>query len=118
MRNVRLNKTVYSKEELEKSVDNTFKTFVDEVEEDNDTTAEFFRLYEKLYYEIPTQGENNTHEFLIKESSKLVQIEKDDSEIQPLLDEITDLRQRLLESNIQNVEEQQELANNIDTKTI
>ncbi len=116
MRNVRLNKKVYSKEELEKSVDNTFKTFVDEVEEDNDTIAEFFRLYEKLYYEIPTEGETNTHEFLIRESSKLVQLEKDDSEIQPLLDEITDLRQRLLEANIQNVEEQQELANNIDTK--
>ena len=35
MPNIRLNKKVYRKEELEKSIDSSFKTFVDVVEEDD-----------------------------------------------------------------------------------
>ena len=114
MHNVRLNKKVFKKEELEKSIDSSFKTFVDTVEVDNDTVAEFFRLYDKLFYEIPAEGPSNTHEFLIRESSKLVQLEKDDTEIQPLLDEITNLRTRLLETNVENIESMNELTEDIN----
>lgn len=114
MHNIRLNKKVFKKNELEKSIDSSFKTFIDAVEIDNDTVAELFRLYDKLFYEIPAEGETNSHEFLIKESSKLVQLEKDDTEIQPLLDEITNLRTRLLQVNIENIESENELKEEIN----
>jgi len=116
MHNVRLNKKVYKKEELEKSIDSSFKTFVDIQEEDTDTVAEFFRLYNKLFYDIPAEGASNSHEYIIKESSKLVKLERDDTEIQPLLDEITELRTRLLELNVENIESINELTQDINTQ--
>ena len=84
MANIRLSRTVYKKDELDKSIDSSFKSFVDTVEVDTDTIEEFFRLYTKLYYDIEPLGEFNSHEFLIKESSKLVQLETNDEAIQPL----------------------------------
>jgi hypothetical protein len=97
MANIRVKKTVLSKEEFEKAVDTSFTTFVDpQAEEDTDTVEELFRLYNKLYYEIPIEEDTNSHKFLIQESSKLVDFEKDLSDIQPLLDEITYLREQLL----------------------
>jgi len=111
MANIRLSKTVYKKDEIDKAIDNRFTSFVEKVEEDNDTVAEFFRLYEKLFLEIPPTGQTQSHEYLIRESSKLVRLDGEDEEIQPLLDEISDLRQRLLEANIENLDTQNELIN-------
>lgn len=97
MANIRVKKTVLDKDEFEKVVDTSFKTFVDPATiEDNDTVEEFFRLYNKLYYEIPIDDDTDSHKFLIQESSKLVDLEKDLTEIQPLLDEISYLREQLL----------------------
>jgi len=111
MANIRLSKTVYKKDEVDKAVDNRFTSFIERVEEDNDTVAEFFRLYEKLFLEIPATGQTQSHEYLIRESSKLVRLDGEDEEIQPLLDEISDLRQRLLETNIESLDTQNELIN-------
>lgn len=111
MANIRLSKTVYKKDEVDKAIDNRFTSFVEKVEEDNDTVAEFFRLYEKLFLEIPPTGQTQSHEYLIRESSKLVRLDGEDEEIQPLLDEISDLRQRLLEANIESLDTQNELIN-------
>lgn len=115
MANIRLSKTVYKKDEVDKAVDNRFTSFVEKVEEDNDTVAEFFRLYEKLFLEIPATGQTKSHEYLIRESSKLVRLDGEDEEIQPLLDEISDLRQRLLETNIESLDTQNELINSFVT---
>ena len=104
-REVRLKKTTFNKEQYSKAIDNKFKTFISPAEEvDTDTVEEFFRLYSKLFYEIPVEGESNSHQYILKESSKLVDFDKDTSEIQPLLDEITDLRERLLQTNTELIE--------------
>lgn len=109
---VRIKKTVASKAEFDKVVNTQFTSFVSLAPTENtDTVAELFRLYNKLYYEIPTEGDNS-HTFLIQESSKMVSIEKDLTEIQPLLDEITELRERLLLVNQQLIEVQSEAITN------
>lgn len=103
----RLSKTLFNKNELTKVVKTDFTTFAQPtVEQDNDTVQELFRLYDKLYLEIPLQGPQS-HAYLIEESSKLVSITQD-LDIQPLLDEISELRQRLLDANeeILNLENQ------------
>jgi hypothetical protein len=93
---IRIQKTVANKTEFNRAVDTKFRTFIDPVpDEETDTVEELFRLYNKLYYDIPLEG-TNSHTTLIQESSKLVDIERDLTDIQPLLDEITDLRERLL----------------------
>jgi len=100
---VKLELTVLERDNFEKVVDTSFKTFTEPVATvDNDTVQELFRLFNKLFYSIPIYGPVGTLEELVTKSKELYQ-EADGQapEIQPLLDEITDLRQRLLEANQQ-----------------
>jgi len=102
---IRISKTVLNKSDFSKVVDSTFKTFVTlDPTVNTDTVEEFFRLYSKLFYEIPIEGDTNSHTYLIQESSKLVSVDKDLTDIQPLLDEISELRERLLQVNQQMIE--------------
>lgn len=66
------------------------------------TTDEFFQIYENLFYEIPKEGEVNSHEYIIKQSTDYVGSTGMSNEIQALLDEITFLRQEniTLQQNI------------------
>lgn len=99
---INIQKTVFSTVDFNKVIDNTFKTFTQPVpEEDPDTPEELFRLYEKLYYVIDITGEENSHEYLVKKSSELLTFDKVTEDIQPLLDEIAQLRQDNLTLNQQ-----------------
>lgn len=90
---VNIQKTVFSTADFNKVVDSTFKTFVQPVpEQDTDTPEELFRLYEKLYYVIDVTGETDSHEYLVKKSSELLTFDRVTEDIQPLLDEIAQLR--------------------------
>jgi hypothetical protein len=100
--NVEIRKTVLGTDNFNKVIDNSFKTFTQPVpEEDPDTPEELFRLYEKLYYSIDVTGETDSHEYLIKKSSELVNFDRVTEDIQPLLDEIADLRGQNLALNQQ-----------------
>lgn len=94
---IRLQKTVYNREQFDKVIDRNFNTFAQPVApEDLPTVEEFFTLYQELFYEIPIQGTSQSHEYLVKKSSELVSFEKDTEDIQPLLDEIAQLRETIL----------------------
>lgn len=99
---IRIQKELYLKDQYQSTIDAEFTTFVKPVEEvDTDTIEELFRLYDKLYYSIPIEGPDNSHEYILAKSSELVDIEKNTEDIQPLLDEIAQLRQQLLDANQQ-----------------
>ena len=99
---VNIYKEVYKKEEINTVIDTEFKTFTKPVEEvDTDTVEEFFRLYDKLYYTIPAEGEDKSHQYLLQRSSELTNLEQTSEDIQPLLDEVAQLRQQLLNANQQ-----------------
>lgn len=99
---IKIVRTVFNTTEFTKVVDNSFKTFTQPIpEEDLDTTEEFFRLYEKLYYVIDIEGETNSHQYLVKKSSELLNFDTVTEDIQPLLDEIAQLREQLLSANQQ-----------------
>ena len=102
---IQIQKTVYNNAGLSKIIDREFKAFAEPIpEQDTDTVDELFRLYDKLYLEIPVNGTTNSHEYLITRSSELVNVDLDNEAIQPLLEEISDLRTELLAAN-------QEIAN-------
>lgn len=102
---LRISKTQYNKEDLDKVIDRSFKTFGQPAPEDDAFSVEdFFYQYEELFNEIPLNGATNSHEYLIKTSGALLEFEKDTEDIQPLLDEIAQLRQQLLEANQEIVE--------------
>jgi hypothetical protein len=97
---IRIEKDSYRLKQFDRVIDREFKTFTEpQPEVDNDTVEELFRLYDKLFYSIPIEGESNSHQFIIKKSSELATYEKYTEDIQPLLDEIANLRQQLLETN-------------------
>jgi hypothetical protein len=97
---VKLKKTVYDSVKLSKQVDREFSTFVTPPPaEDLDTVSELFRLYDKLYFELPINGKTSSHEYLVTRSSELYTPPTETVEIQPLLDEIAQLREELLQAN-------------------
>lgn len=56
------------------------------------TIDDFFTLYERFFFEITKYGDFNTHEYLIVESSNYINYQRDNIDIQALLDEIAELR--------------------------
>ena len=62
------------------------------------TVDEFFQLYEELFLSIPKEGDTNSHTYILnKEAEYLGSDLANDVDIQALLQEITDLRQQLLQ---------------------
>lgn len=99
---IRIQKELYIKNQYESAFDTEFKTFIEPpVEVDTDTIEELFRLYDKLYYTIPLEGPVNSHEYILQKSSEISNFNKTTEEIEPLLDEIAQLRQQLLDANQQ-----------------
>ena len=70
------------------------------------TVGDFFTIYQTLFYQIPKQGDVNSHEFLIKESTEYTQFIAQQEEINALLAEIDELR-------AQNVTLVQDMTNTI-----
>jgi len=100
--NIEIRKLVFSSAEFNKVVNRDFMTFTQPIEDvESDTPEELFRLYEKLYYLIDVNGDTNSHEYLVKRSVEIVGFQQTTEEIQPLLDEIGQLRQQLLLANQQ-----------------
>lgn len=112
-KNISLKKTTYIKEDYDKVVNREFTFFVEESTEQVVTVEEFFNLYEDLYLEIPIEGDINSHEYLASKSGELANLERNTEEIQPLLDEIAQLREQLLNANRQIVELQSNIASNV-----
>lgn len=99
---VRIQKQLFKSDQFNTLIDREFKTFIKPVQEiDTDTVEELFRLYDKLYFNIPIEGEINSHQYLLRKSSELTEFDKSTEDIQPLLDEIAQLRQQLLNANQQ-----------------
>lgn len=99
---VRIRKQSYRSDQFNNLVNREFNTYTKpEVVVDTDTIEELFRLYDKLFFTIPIEGEQNSHQYLLQKSSELTDLEKTTEDLQPLLDEIAQLRQQLLEANQQ-----------------
>ena len=102
-----LNKTVVNQDKFKRVVNTDFTTFVNtNFEKKELTVEEFFSEYERLFFDIPEFGENNSHEYLSKKSSEYINFEKDTQDIQPLLDEIASLREQLLQANTELIQAQ------------
>tara|TARA_B100001093_G_C26471800_1_gene860964 strand:- start:284 stop:676 length:393 start_codon:yes stop_codon:yes gene_type:complete len=94
-------KTSFPKSQYNKVINNSFTQLVTipEVPLPPPTVGEFFELYNQLFFDIPKKGEINSHEFLIRESTQYVGDELPSLELEALLEEVTNLREQLLEAN-------------------
>ena len=112
--NIQLNKNVFSKRQYQKTIDTSFsqlgvKTVQEQIDE-QPTVQEFFNLYNELFYEIPEEGETNSHEYLVKESGEYIDFNQINEDIQILLDEITKLREESLKKDTTILDLEQEIA--------
>lgn len=82
----------YDRADLDFVLDRSFSQFGQQDEDQERTVDQFFVDYENLFYQIPVEGEINSHEYLIRKSSELYHLDASLENIQPLLDEITLLR--------------------------
>jgi hypothetical protein len=98
-------KSVFNKDQYSKTIDTSFREFgVTTISNDIQTQPninQFFELYNQLFYDIPPTGETNSHEFLVQQSGEYINFEANAEEIRALQDEIANLREELLNTQIQ-----------------
>ena len=99
---VKLNRQVFNKDKFNETVDTTFSQLVDNTpapvfDVNLATIEDFFTLYDNFFFEIPKEGDINSHRFLFKESGDYINAELISEEVQALLQEIVELRQENLE---------------------
>jgi len=98
-----LNRTVFNKDAYENTIDTSFSqvSVPPPPLEDTITVTEFFNLYNAIFYDIPAQGETNSHAYIVAKSGDYINADQISEDVQALLDEITVLRQDLLTANQQ-----------------
>jgi hypothetical protein len=111
--NIILYRQVFDKNKFNETVDTEFNQLLDKsdlqfFDLNLATVEDFFNLYNKLFYEIPKQGDVNSHQFLAAESAEYVDFLANNAEVQALLDEIAELR----EENLGLRQEMAEIFNN------
>lgn len=117
---INLNKKVYAKNQYERVIDTKFSQLASTPTETtlvvspSISVQEFFQYYNELFFEIPKEGETNSHEYLIKTSSEYINSTLINEDIQALLDEINILQQQNLELNRQLVE----LSSNVASSNV
>ena len=100
MAQISLDKTTFSKEDFDKLVDRSFKQLIDQTPQDTVFTLEnFFQLYEDIFDQIPREGDINSHRYILRKESEYLGVDIEELDVQALLDEITSLRQELLDTN-------------------
>jgi len=98
MSQIPVQKTVFNKANFPKVVDTQFHQLFNSGEGDDTpefTLEDFFALYEQLFYQIPKDGDSNSHNYILQKEADYLGIELNTDNLQALLDEITVLRQEV-----------------------
>lgn len=110
MAKIDLRKTVYNKDQFSRVVGGREFTTFGTQPGTIFSVEDFFTQYDNLFLTIPVFGDTNSHEFLVRKSSELVGFQRTTDDIQPLLDEISSLRDQLLQTRQENINLQIEAA--------
>lgn len=102
MEQINLAKTVRGANTYTSVIDTEFTELIAQVEETTEETVtveRFFELYESLFFDIPVDGELNSHKYLVNRSTQYLGGNQLDLEKQALIEEINSLRSQLTELN-------------------
>jgi hypothetical protein len=102
MDNVTIKKQVYGANKYNKVIDTSFSQLIKpqniEVQPPlDDQILNFFKTYNDLFYNIPKEG-NNSHQYLIQNSTEYTGYVAQSDTINALLEEINQLKQDLLKA--------------------
>tara|TARA_R110002167_G_scaffold144113_1_gene334158 strand:- start:278 stop:646 length:369 start_codon:yes stop_codon:yes gene_type:complete len=118
--NVDIKLTTYNRTQFDKAINTDFTQFNGNNETPEKTAAEtistagFFEAYDRLFLEIPKQGETNSHQYITNRSGEYVGGEDVSAEVQALTAEVTQLR----EENITLQQQIIQLTDTIDITTL
>ncbi len=98
MSNIPIEKQVFDKNTYNKIIDTNFNQLNNNNENVSPFTLDdFFSLYEQLFYQIPKEGETNSHRFILQKEADYLGVMINEDDVQALLSEITLLRQQALD---------------------
>jgi hypothetical protein len=99
MSEISIKKQVFNKTTFPKVVDTQFRQLINTTN-DNEapsfTLEDFFLLYEQLFYQIPKDGDSNSHQYILQKEADYLGVKLNTDDIQSLLTEITVLRQEVI----------------------
>ena len=101
MSQIPIQKTVFNKEAYTKVIDTNFTQLLNQGAGEDQlsfTVDDFFQLYENLFFQIPKEGDINSHRYILQKEAGYLGVSISQDDIQALLDEITSLRQQVLET--------------------
>jgi hypothetical protein len=101
MSQIPVEKEIFDKNLFSRVINTRFSQFLtdgDETETPVFTIDDFFELYEQLFYQIPKEGDTNSHRYILEKEADYLGVIINQDDIQALLDEITNLRQQLLDT--------------------
>jgi hypothetical protein len=101
MSQIPIEKQVFDKNQFGKVINTQFSQLLNQqVSEETPTFTleDFFTLYDQLFYEIPKEGDVDSHRVILQREADYLGVIIDQDDIQALLDEITSLRQQVLDT--------------------
>ena len=100
MSQIPVQKTVFNKDSYGRVIDTQFSQLLNQTVEETETFTvdDFFQLYEDLFYQIEKEGDTNSHRYILQREADYLGVSISQDDIQALLNEITSLRQQVLES--------------------
>jgi hypothetical protein len=101
MSQIPIEKQVFDKDQFGKVINTEFTQLINqqvEIPTPTFTLDDFFTLYDQLFYQIPKEGDTNSHRFILQREADYLGVLIDQDDIQALLDEITALRQQVLDA--------------------
>jgi FKBP-type peptidyl-prolyl cis-trans isomerase (trigger factor) len=103
MSQIPIQKIVFNKDTFNKVINTQFTQLIDQAEietadQPSFSIDDFFSLYEQLFYQIPRDGDINSHQYILQKEADYLGITINQDDIQALLNEITSLRQQVLDT--------------------
>ena len=106
-----LSQTVFDKQAFNETIDTEFSELGNTNTPDPSffdidlaTQQDFFILYNKFFFDIPKEGDTDSHTYLVQTSGDYANFERDQAAMKELLDEIADLRGENVKLKIDKVE--------------
>jgi len=114
MSQIPIQKIVFNKDTFNKVINTQFTQLIDQAtteiaDQPSFSIDDFFSLYEQLFYQIPRDGDVNSHQYILQKEADYLGIIINQDDIQALLNEITSLRQQVLDT--------QTIVNQLSTTT-
>ena len=101
MSQIPVQKTVYDKNTYSRVINTQFSQLINQSTDEEQlsfTVDDFFELYDQVFFQIPKEGDTNSHQYILQREADYLGISVSQEDIQALLNEITSLRQQVLDA--------------------